>query len=176
MASTLKVNEIQHTGGTSAMTVDSTGRILTPARPAFKVTTATNQSLLNSTRTTMLWTTTDFDIGSNFDLTNNRFVVPITGIYQFSALARFTGTTNTMEIIIVDLDVKDSGGSSVVTPHLIQMQTSSNQLGNSHLGGTTLLQLQATQTVEVGVKVTGSALIVGSNQGEFNWFCGHLVG
>ena len=30
MASILKVNELQHTGGTTAMTVDSSGRTLTP--------------------------------------------------------------------------------------------------------------------------------------------------
>ena len=37
MASILKVNEIQHTGGTTALTVDTNGRLLTPARPAFSV-------------------------------------------------------------------------------------------------------------------------------------------
>ena len=36
MASTLKVNTIQHTGGTTGMTIDSSGRILTPARPSFQ--------------------------------------------------------------------------------------------------------------------------------------------
>ena len=35
MASELHVDAIKHSGGTSAMTIDSTGRILTPARPAF---------------------------------------------------------------------------------------------------------------------------------------------
>ena len=34
--STLFVNNIKHTGGTSAMTIDSSGRVLTPARPSFQ--------------------------------------------------------------------------------------------------------------------------------------------
>ena len=34
MASVLKVNELQHTGGTSALTVDSSGRVNQPALPA----------------------------------------------------------------------------------------------------------------------------------------------
>jgi hypothetical protein len=164
------------TGTTTAMTIDSTGRILTPARPVFKVTTATNQSISTGTRTTMQWTTTDFDIGSNFNLTNNQFVVPIDGVYNFSVLIRATGTTNTMEVFAVDLEIKNSGGTSLDTVHLIQMQTSANNLGNSHLGGSTLLQLQASQTVEVGIKLTGDALIVGSLSPSYNWFCGHLVG
>ena len=33
MASILKVENISHTNGTAAMTIDSSGRILTPARP-----------------------------------------------------------------------------------------------------------------------------------------------
>ena len=35
--SKLSVNTIAHTGGTTAQTIDSTGRILTPARPAFNI-------------------------------------------------------------------------------------------------------------------------------------------
>ena len=35
MASTLKVNEIQHTNGTSAMTIDTNGVISQPVKPAF---------------------------------------------------------------------------------------------------------------------------------------------
>ena len=36
MASILGIDTIQHQSGTTAMTIDSTGRILTPARPAFR--------------------------------------------------------------------------------------------------------------------------------------------
>tara|TARA_Y100000114_G_scaffold153553_1_gene173749 strand:+ start:482 stop:1120 length:639 start_codon:yes stop_codon:yes gene_type:complete len=36
MASELHVDAIKHSGGTSAMTIDSTGRVLTPARPSFQ--------------------------------------------------------------------------------------------------------------------------------------------
>ena len=43
MASTLKVNEIQHTGGTNAMTVDSSGRLAYPAQPRFMVKLASNE-------------------------------------------------------------------------------------------------------------------------------------
>ena len=35
--SKILVNELAHTNDTTAMTVDSSGRILTPARPAFHV-------------------------------------------------------------------------------------------------------------------------------------------
>ena len=35
MASTLKVQNIQHTNNTTALNIDTNGRILTPARPSF---------------------------------------------------------------------------------------------------------------------------------------------
>ena len=39
MASTLKVQNIAHTGGTNAMAVNSSGVITEPAKPAFRATT-----------------------------------------------------------------------------------------------------------------------------------------
>ena len=35
MASELHVDAIKHSGGTSALTIDSSGRVFTPVRPAF---------------------------------------------------------------------------------------------------------------------------------------------
>ena len=37
MASILKVNEIQHTGGTTAMTIDSNGTVVMPQKPAWRL-------------------------------------------------------------------------------------------------------------------------------------------
>ena len=37
MASILKVNELQHTGGTSAMTLSSAGVVTEPAKPQWKI-------------------------------------------------------------------------------------------------------------------------------------------
>ena len=47
MASTLKVQNIAHTGGTTAMTVDSSGRVTKPQIPAFHVGLASALSLIH---------------------------------------------------------------------------------------------------------------------------------
>ena len=83
MTSILKVDSIQNAAGTAAMTIDSSGRIFTPARPAFrgfKAYTTTNFT----TETIITSYTEDFDIGSCFNHTTGIFTAPVTGIYQIN--------------------------------------------------------------------------------------------
>ena len=62
--STLFVNNIKHTNDTSAMTIDSAGRILTPARPAFRAEKrASNQNLSDSASAKITFEHEAFDIG-----------------------------------------------------------------------------------------------------------------
>ena len=89
-----KVNTIKHTGGTTAMTIDSTGRILTPARPSFHVATTATQDAT----TIVNWNTEIFDIGGNFNTSTNKFVAPIAGIYWFNCTALQAGNGAQMTI------------------------------------------------------------------------------
>jgi hypothetical protein len=74
MASILKVNEIQHTGGTSAMTIASNG-IVNPKACVFQMYSSAVQSIPTSTETTYAWNVTTFDTNSIVDLSNNRVVI-----------------------------------------------------------------------------------------------------
>ena len=82
MASTLKVQNIAHTNGTNALTVDTGGRVLTPQRPLFKagLTTTRNASSVG-TYEAIVWTNEIFDVGNNWD--NTEFTAPIAGMYYF---------------------------------------------------------------------------------------------
>ena len=84
--SDLKVNEvktdtIKDQAGTTAMAIDSTGRVTTPARPAFAA-TGTNYTQ-GSGAAIIIPASETFDIGSNFNASTGVFTAPITGIYQF---------------------------------------------------------------------------------------------
>ena len=85
--SNLLVQNIKHTNDTSAMTIDSTGRVLTPARPAFRARLTTGSG--GGSTGTLVFNTEDFDIGGNYDTSNGRFTAPVAGVYWicFSALS-----------------------------------------------------------------------------------------
>ena len=89
MASELGVQTIQHTNGTDAMTIDSSGRVLFPQIPCACVTLTTS----NTQDTSNPYSTTGTDIlfdkitvnqGSVYNSSNGRFTAPIAGIYEFS--------------------------------------------------------------------------------------------
>ena len=86
MTGIIKVDTIQNNGGTTAMSMDSTGRVLTPARPVFEVSTTTNTTGTANAYTKVEWQTVVTDIGSNFNLTDNDYTIPITGAYHLNCL------------------------------------------------------------------------------------------
>ena len=105
MASELKVENISHTNGTAAVTIDDSGRVLHPAKPAWRVSIATNQVVNISANTTVNWTALDFDIGNNFDLSNNYYTIPVTGLYHINAqvsLEEVANSTNTYIYVVVN--------------------------------------------------------------------------
>ena len=79
---TLKVDTIQHSGGTTGLTIDSTGRILQPAKPAFRARIAGSSSATGSNGT-LVFETEDFDIGGNYNTSTGIFTAPINGVYHF---------------------------------------------------------------------------------------------
>ena len=87
MTSILKVDNIQHSGGTTGLTIDSSGRVLTPANPKFSVRLATATSSSNFTSISDVpFDTTDFDVGNCIAISSDvaTFTAPVTGYYQFN--------------------------------------------------------------------------------------------
>ena len=85
MSSRILVDEIYgKTSGTSAMTIDGSSRILTPARPAFSADKNGNFNTTTSTAVKMTGWTENFDTGGCWDNANSKFVAPVSGLYQFN--------------------------------------------------------------------------------------------
>jgi len=87
MASTLKVDTIAHTGGTSALTVDSTGRLTRNVIPyiylrgndASEVTSGASATIWTA------WTASAAVGGMTWNSSTGRITVPVTGMYQIAA-------------------------------------------------------------------------------------------
>jgi len=92
MASIIGVENLQHTNGTTAATIDSSGRVLTPANPKFSVQLAVNSSTADYTTTSnVLFDTIDFNVGNCVAISSSvaTFTAPITGYYQFNLMVSF---------------------------------------------------------------------------------------
>lgn len=85
MASIIGVETLQHTNGTTAATIDSSGRILTPARPAFHAygTTASWTIFSNGAFTKLVLSAAAINTGTYYDTSASKFVAPVAGIYHF---------------------------------------------------------------------------------------------
>ena len=80
--SNLLVQNIKHTNNTTAMTVDSAGRILTPTRPAFQARGA-NEAYVQTNP--VPFPTAEVNIGSCYNTSTYKFTAPIAGVYYFYA-------------------------------------------------------------------------------------------
>ena len=173
--SKLSVNTIAHTGGTDAMTIDSSGRVLQPAKPAFSVRNARSSSFRGSNLFGGSDTTVIFDIGSNFATSGTNdggFVAPVSGVYSFSIMGFQSNSVQ-----------NDSSGS-----FYIALNKNSSEVGHkvyfyqdgndySRFDNTQLLQLAAGDVIKVDVP--GSVLYVwggASDPARAAHFQGHLIG
>ena len=90
--SEILVNTIKKADGTGSITVPAdSGTLLTSvssiipnANVAFSVNKTVSQSISSATETKVTFDAATFNIDSCFDLTNNRFVPPVAGYYQFT--------------------------------------------------------------------------------------------
>ena len=170
MASEIGVQTIQHTNGTDAMTIDSSGRVLMPARPAFLYRTGTQNNLTINTWQTVNFNDKLFEVGSNFNTTNKSFVAPVDGLYQFNASVR----TDNVDSASNYIQVKFTGGPQ---DHHFGLQTLtrySGDLAYMQWSGSTAMLLSANDAIQVQIYQSG-----GSSQTDIqndSRYSGFLVG
>ena len=81
--SKILVNELAHTNDTTALTVDTAGRVKAPQSPLFMAYCVSPYSM-TQTYTELVYGQEDIDIGGNYNNSNGRFTAPITGLYEFA--------------------------------------------------------------------------------------------
>jgi len=179
MSSILKVSEIQDpTNGNSALTVDSSGRVLTPARPAFHAYPSANTSLTGGNDHQVFpFNATKFNIGGHFSTSTYVFTCPVDGLYFFSLTARLDSMTTGgyARAVIFNGDNTDTAPWAVANRGDVLLSIN----GNSHstdyetMVCSGLLQCSANDTVTAmgGHNSDGSITLTYESQ-----FTGFLVG
>ena len=86
--STIKVNEVQHLGGGSALTIDGTGYITTSQPVLAKLVMTSNQTdLTEEAYNKLKLDSAVIDTKSGFNNTNDTYVIPVAGYYRIYAQA-----------------------------------------------------------------------------------------
>jgi len=168
MASTLKVDTIQTSGGTTSLTTDSSGRVFRSNIPHFIAGTSA-VSGANYTAWTRLpfvkQTHAGIPASSDFNDANNRYIAPVAGLYWFSWNARFDGVGG--NYIQTEMRVNGSSlqkyrglnGPASTTYHTI--------------GSQGIIQLNAADYVEAWVIISGDSSVNLDNDANFH---GYLIG
>ena len=105
--STLGIENIEHTNGTSALTIDTSGRINMPKVPAFAVrgygsiqNAATVNGFTVGSGTDIIYNYDEVAINrdSAFDNTTGIYTVPVAGMYQVQAGYGYKNSTNYLSL------------------------------------------------------------------------------
>ena len=168
MASILKVNEIQHTGGTSALTTDTSGRVFRSNIPHFiaGISSVAGVDYTSWTKFPFIKQThAGIPESSDFNDANNRYIAPVAGLYWFSWLARFDGV----------------GGNYIQTEMRVNGTSVSKYRGLNgpppdtylSIGSHGIIQLNASDYVEAWVNINGDTSVNIDNDANFH---GYLIG
>ena len=163
--SNLLVQNIKHTNGTTAQTIDSTGRILTPARPAFLAYNTTDNwiNYAHGARRDLIWNATKFNIGSHFDTSTYKFTCPVAGIYYFHCWTYSGTNTNYIYLLLNDAEKQTSLNANDASE-------------TNHM--TAIVQCSASDVVHTGY-LGGSDVttnVYSNNSEQWSGFEGYLIG
>jgi hypothetical protein len=173
MASELHVDAIKHSGGTSAMTIDSSGRVLQPSVPAFRVGFSSNQTISSTGNNTLAW---DQGISSEtescysqggFSWSSGIVTVPVAGIYHFSITLRIDSIGSGYLVAKILKNDSESGTDDM---YLIDGSPSNTY---TNLTGSNVYKCDASDNIRIKVASSAdSSYTVTQN----SIFSGHFVG
>ena len=176
--STLAVDAITDTTGTSAITIDNAGRVLQPNKPMFKVYRTANAQYTSAENDTKMTGWNDdtsagaVNIGGMWSTSNDRATVPVTGMYAFEIRGYFhTGTYGQMGIGMY------VNGSTAKGSDFRMNRENGSYLGYSSVSYLSHLYLSANDYVEFYfIQHGGTAQYHPSSGNYYSGVIGYLIG
>ena len=149
MTSIIKVNNIQNSSGTAAVTIDGNGIITTPQIPAFRVigptSALTNQNLTSGYLDITWWEHSPANAfinnSSDFNTSTGKYTVPVTGKYQYDINVSFENVSSGYYSFWMQIN----GSHAVTQPFAITDPTAGSAKDTLNHSG--LLSLTAGQVI-----------------------------
>ena len=173
--SKLYVNDIySKTGASEAINIDSSGHVLTPARPSFfAYRTYGDQSDINYSLTDhqVQFDATQHNIGNCYNTSTNKFTCPVSGVYNFSWQVRMANVTTAGYVYTaIRKDGSLNWGGFYIYGPLEDPQGGAYQTNST----SATLQLSANDEIDIAMRVSGDTSARIQNSATF--FSGFLVG
>ena len=160
MASEIGVQTIQHTNGTDAMTIDSSGRVTQPALPA----ACFHYQGSDLTGAAAVPLNTQSVLQGGMSMSSNVITVPVTGLYKIG-FYHLAASTSVYSVVFVRINGQTQG-----MPHSNQIQFRP-PAGNDSFTFQTIASLSANDTVDFYVS---SGVIHGN--ADYNSMFVYLLG
>ncbi len=174
MSSILKVDTIQNTGGTTGLTIDSSGRVLQPAKPAWRIGRGSDLAVTSgqAANTNLNFdltsdTTRRFFIQGGCTASSGAITVPISGLYHVSSTVRFDSIGS--GYAVVHIRVNDATDSTHGT-YNIRGEPDTNYFT---LTESTIFNLNANDVLKVSYYVSSDSSFAVNRR---SYFSGYLVG
>lgn len=167
---------IKDSSGTTNMVIRDDGIITNPYVPAFHVTYADGVTCTAS-GTNYAFTSPSisngFNNGNHYDVTNNYFLVPVSGIYLFYFSYLRANNQLVFRAIVVNADTNSRYNQSP------QLRSSEGWSGyNLSASQTSLFNCTAGDKLRLAISCdsAGGVIYDDNNSGNYNYFGGYLVG
>ncbi len=169
MASEIGVQTIQHTNGTDAMTIDSSGRVSMPNVPAFGARGLSNtqsNSGNSGTNEILKFSNVLYNVGSHYNSSTGVFTCPLAGSYFFIFNGLYEANYNNQGAVYIRLN---GSGSST---------TGEKYRGYHHGSGSNYLQVTVGGVIVAAVNDTVDMFtaIAGWHIGNETSFSGYFIG
>lgn len=174
--STLGIENIEHTNGTSAMTIDTSGRIKMPKVPAFAVRGfgsiqdgATINGVTLASGQDMIYNYTQIDLnrGNAFNNSTGIYTVPVAGLYQIQAGFGYKSSSNYMAIRIYATSSDAAAFGYIGT-------WANND--NNHTGRQLATIVEANVGQEFGLAMSDQYSTPSTATVTYLWFSAYLIG
>ena len=175
MASEIGVQKIQHTNGTDAMTIDSSGRVFRSVVPAFSAYLNSTHNIASAaTDEKIVFNAEIFDHGGGFNTTTGEYTAPVSGLYQINFNLNFSGSGQSARYVRGRLYKNGSFSTDMVQVH----NHISNETGDAdyaQCGLATVVDLTANDVLSIYAATSNDALVVAPTTRSTH-FSGFLIG